>query len=39
MAEIEKALQELQKAIESNNDVSTIKVTITLKKSKQGKNK
>lgn len=35
MNEIEKALQELQKAIENSQNVKQIKITLTLKKSEQ----
>ena len=37
MRDIEKALQELAKAIESNPSVETVKITITLKKPKPSK--
>ena len=39
MESIEKALQELAKAVESNDEVERIKVTITLVKPKPGKAK
>ena len=39
MESIEKALQELAKAVESNDEVERIKVTITLVKPKHGKAK
>lgn len=37
MDKITKALQDLAKAIESNDTVERVKVTITLKKPKQSK--
>ena len=37
MESIEKALQELAKAVESNDTVERVKVTITLKKPKTSK--
>ena len=37
MGDIEKALQELAKAVESNKAVERVKVTITLVKPKPGK--
>lgn len=39
MQDIEKALRELAKAIESNPTVDTVKITITLKKPKPRKAK
>ena len=39
MKEITKALQAVAKAVESNATVASVKVTITLKKPKQGKAK
>lgn len=35
MKEIEKALHELQKAVDNNKNVKQIKITLTLKKSEQ----
>nr|DAD83082.1 MAG TPA: hypothetical protein [Caudovirales sp. ct1Jx6] len=39
MDNITKALQDLMKAVESNDTVASVKVTITLKKSKSSKAK
>ena len=39
MKNITKALQDLAKAVESNNTVASVKVTITLKKPKASKAK
>lgn len=37
MGEIEKALQEVAKAVESNDAVESIKITLTIKKPKSSK--
>lgn len=37
MGNIEKALQDLENAVKSNDTVASVKVTITLKKSKSSK--
>ena len=39
MKNITKALQDLAKAVESNDTVASVKVTITLKKPKESKEK
>ena len=39
MKNITKALQDLEKAVNSNDTVASVKVTITLKKSKPSKAK
>lgn len=37
MGEIEKALQEVARAVESNDAVESIKITLTIKKPKSSK--